>query len=138
MESQDLTLHDISLGSSASFDRTFEEKDVLDFAKCSGDTNPLHLDDEYAATTVFKKRLVHGMLLGSLCSKFVGVYIPGKRCLYISQSLMFKKPVFIGDTIRVTGTVVAKSEVTKMITIAFVFTRNDDIVVTGEARAQVL
>lgn len=138
MTPRELAMDDIHVGDTASFSRTWAEEDVTSFANLSGDTNPLHIDKDYAATTVFKKRVVHGMLLGSLCSRFVGMYLPGKRCLYLHQTLAFKKAVFINDTVDVVGTVTAKSEVTKILTIAISIKRNEDVVMTGEAHVQVL
>lgn len=138
MTPRELAMDDIHVGDTASFSRTWDEEDVTSFANLSGDTNPLHVDKDYAATTVFKKRVVHGMLLGSLCSRFVGMYLPGKRCLYLHQTLAFKKAVFINDTVDVVGTVTAKSEVTKILTIAISIKRNEDVVMTGEAHVQVL
>ncbi len=138
MEARDISFEDIHVGDTATFSRTWSEKDVLDFAEISGDTNPLHVDEEYAKTTMFKQRLVHGMLLGSLCSQFVGMYIPGKKCLYLNQTLAFKKPVYIGDTVDVRGEVVAKSDATKIITIAITMTKGEEVVVVGESHAQVI
>lgn len=138
MKPRDLVMDDIHIGDTSSFSRTWTEEDVTSFANLSGDTNPLHVDKEYAAMTVFKKRVVHGMLLGSLCSRFVGMYLPGKRCLYLHQTLAFKKPVFINDTVDVVGVVTSKSEVTKILTIAISMKKNEEVVMTGEAHVQVL
>lgn len=138
MGAHDVSFEDIVVGDTASFSRTWDEKDVLNFAELSGDANPLHVDEEYAGTTPFKQRLVHGMLLGALCSRFVGMYLPGKRCLYLSQTLAFKKPVFINDTVLVTGKIIAKSEVTKILTIAITITKGEEVVMVGEAHAQAL
>lgn len=135
---QDLTMEDIHIGDRASFSRTFTETDVANFAMLSGDENPLHTDESYASTTIFGRRVIHGMLLGSLCSRFVGMHIPGKRCLYLSQQLAFKLPVFIGDIVEVVGTVLTKSESTRLISISIIMKRGDDIVVEGTAFAQVL
>lgn len=138
MEAKDLAIDDITVGDNASFDRMFSEKDVEVFSELSGDTNPLHMDDVYARATSFKQRLVHGMLVGSLCSALVGMYLPGKRCLYLRQTLSFKKPVFIGDTVTVFGRIIAKSETTKVLTIAIHIKKGEDIVLEGEAYVQVL
>lgn len=138
MEARDLVMEDIHIGDSSSFDRLWTEEDVNTFAKLSGDMNPLHMEDEYAQTTQFGGRLVHGMLVASLCSTLVGMYIPGKRCLYLSQTLSFKKPVFIGDTVTVTGVVVAKSVATKILSLAISIRKGEEEVVEGEARVQVL
>lgn len=138
MEARDLVMEDIQVGDTAFFDRLWTEEDVSTFAKLSGDTNPLHMDDEYAQTTQFKGRLVHGMLVASLCSTLVGMYLPGKKCLYLSQTLTFKKPVFIGDTVSVTGVVIAKSSVTKLLSISISIRKGKEEVVVGDARVQIL
>ena len=138
MEAKDLTINDINIGDKSSFERTFTENDIQVFAGLSGDVNPLHVDERYAKTTIFKQRLVHGLLVGSLCSTLVGMYLPGKRCLYLKQKLSFKKPVFIRDTLNVFGWVVAKSEVTKILTIIIHIKRGKEIVLEGEAIVQVL
>ena len=135
---KDLSLSEIEVGQSASFSRTWTEEDIINFSLLSGDNNPLHIDEEYAKTTPFKQRLVHGMLVGSLCSQFVGMHIPGKRCLYLRQSLVFKKPVFIGDTVDVTGTVIAKSESTSILSISIVIKKEGMTVLEGDAQVQVL
>jgi 3-hydroxybutyryl-CoA dehydratase len=96
------------------------------------------MDNTYASTTQFGKRLVHGMLVGSLCSQLVGMYIPGRKCLYLKQQLVFKQPVFIGDTVVATGIVVSKSKSTRMLTISIKIRKNDSIVLEGEALVQVL
>ena len=138
MTPNDFKLQDINLGDTVSFNRTWDASDIEIFAELSGDMNPLHMDDEYAKTTKFGKRVVHGMLVGSLCSKLVGMYLPGKRCLYLTQSLSFKKPVYIRDTVMVTGTVTSKSEVTGVLSIAITITRENDSLIEGEAQVQVL
>lgn len=138
MEARDLVMEDIQVGEIASFERLWTNEDIATFAKLSGDVNPLHMDEEYAQTTKFKGRLVHGMLVASLCSTLVGMYIPGKRCLYLSQSLFFKNPVYIGDTVTITGTVTAKSLSTKIVSIAISIRRGEEEVLEGEARVQVL
>lgn len=109
MEPKDLSLNDINIGDTVSFIRVFTEKDVKDFTKLSGDENPLHTDENYASKTKFGQKLVHGMLVGSLCSTLVGMYMPGKRCLYLDQTLSFKNPVFINDKLTVAGKVLSKS-----------------------------
>lgn len=136
MNAKELSFDEIKIGDKASFLRAFSEDEVMKFAELSGDMNPLHTDISYAEGTQFKERLVHGMLLGSLCSRFVGMYIPGKNCLYLSQSLIFKNPVFIGEEIEVEGTVISKSESTKILAINIVMKKGDEIVVLGEAKVQ--
>src|SRR5690625_6617701 len=77
------------------------EKDVQDFANCSKDRNPIHLDKEYAESSIFKRRIAHGMLLGSYISSVLGNDFPGIGTIYVSQSLNFKQPVFFVDIISV-------------------------------------
>ena len=94
-----LTLDEIELGASASFSKTITEADVVLFAGLTGDFNPIHIDDTYAATTRFKKRLVHGMLVAGLVSTVLGTRLPGPGAIYVDQTLRFLAPVFIGDTL---------------------------------------
>ena len=102
-------LEDISIGMEAVFAKTVTEADVLMFAAVSGDTNPLHMNAEFAEQTRFKQRIVHGMLTTSLWSTLVGTRLPGPGCAYMGQDINFLKPVHIGDT------VTAKLTVTKII-----------------------
>lgn len=138
MEAQNLSFVDISVGDTASIERTMSAGDVITFAQLSGDNNPLHTDEAYAKETKFGRPLVHGMLLGSLFSTLVGMYLPGKKCLYLGQTLQFRKPVFIGDTVTVHGTVATKSESTHILTLDMVITKEGEEVVSGVATVQVL
>jgi len=138
MKPKNLSIEDIQVGDSASFDRVFSEQDVADFARLSGDENPLHMDEAYAADTKFKHRLVHGMLIGSLCSQLVAMHLPGKRCLYLSQTLFFKNPLYINDIVSVSGTVETKSVSTKMLDIAISIKKGSTEVLKGTARVQLL
>ena len=91
-------------------------KNMLDvFGRDTGDYNPLHMSEEYASSTSFKKRVCSGMFLSSFFSRLVGMYLPGKHALHISQSLNFINPCFIGETITVEGKVIDKSPATKII-----------------------
>ena len=91
-------------------------KNMLDvFGRDTGDYNPLHMSEEYASSTSFKKRVCSGMFLSSFFSRLVGMYLPGKHALHISQSLNFVNPCFIGETITVEGKVIDKSPATKII-----------------------
>lgn len=138
MNPNDRTFEECTVGERASFDRTWGEQDVLDFARLSGDINPLHLDEEYAGTTKFGRRIVYGMLVGSMCSMFVGTILPGKRCLYVSQTLSFKSPVYIGDTTTLTGEIVHKSPATRLLEIAISIRRDEVEVMRGTAIVQIL
>jgi 3-hydroxybutyryl-CoA dehydratase len=124
---------DIEIGQTASYAKTVTETDVVMFAAVSGDTNPLHLNQEYASETMFKGRIAHGMLSAGFVSNVFGTKLPGPGCIYVSQSLRFKAPVRIGDTVR------ARVEVTELIpdkkraVFKTVCTVGNTVVIDGEA-----
>ena len=115
--SLEYSFNEIQIGLEHHFEITIDKKLVEDFAKVSGDFNPLHMNEQYSKQTKFKKRVCHGMLLASFFSRLVGMYLPGKNALYFSQNLNFIEPCFIGDSIVVKGEISDKSEATKMIKI---------------------
>jgi 3-hydroxybutyryl-CoA dehydratase len=90
---------DLTLGMSRVFSKTITEADLLMFAGVSGDTNPIHLDQDFASRTIFEGRIAHGMLTASLVSTVLGTRLPGPGAIYVSQSLRFLAPVRIGDTV---------------------------------------
>jgi len=92
----------LEVGDKASVTKAFTQEEVAEFARVSGDTNPIHLDKEVAAASVFGQRVVHGMLTSSLFSALVGVEMPGKGSIYLGQSLTFKAPVFIDEEVTAT------------------------------------
>jgi RimJ/RimL family protein N-acetyltransferase/acyl dehydratase len=92
-------IDDFEAGQRASFTKTFTEDDVQRFIAITGDTNPLHVDEAYAARTQFGGRVLHGMLTASLFSTMVGMFIPGKGAIYRSQTLQFLRPVHVGETV---------------------------------------
>lgn len=98
---------------------------VNEFAKISGDFNPLHMDEQYAKSTNFQRRVCHGMLLASFLSKMVGMYMPGKNALYFSQTLNFRLPCFIHNTVTVEGEILEKSLASRMLTIKTVINNQD-------------
>ncbi len=100
-------LEELSIGMHAVFEKTITNADVTLYAGISGDTNPLHINDNFASKTRFKKRIVHGMLTTSLWSTIVGTQLPGPGCAYLSQEMKFVKPVHVGDTVTAVMTVVA-------------------------------
>ena len=124
----------IKIGDNASLTKTFNDEDVRSFSEISGDKNPVHLDDEFAAQTQFKKRLVHGMLTAGLISAVLGTELPGPGSIYISQSINFRAPVFIGDAITATATIVKIREGKPIVTLETICKNQDDVVVLkGEA-----
>ena len=98
---------DLKVGQSASFAKTVTEADLVLFAGVTGDTNPVHLDQEFAESTMFKGRIAHGMLSAGFVSTVFGTKLPGPGAIYLSQTLNFKAPVRIGDTVVATVTVTA-------------------------------
>ena len=117
---------DITIGLTKEFSVEITESMVDNFAELSGDYNELHMDEDYASTTSFGKRICHGMLLTSFFSRLVGMSIPGKNALYFSQSINFQSPCFIGDQILVRGEVTEKSESTHIITIKTTILNQDN------------
>ena len=129
------TFDDIEIGLSKEFQVTITESLVTDFAKVSGDFSPIHMDEKYAASTTFKKRVVHGMLLASFLSRVDGMYLPGKHALYFSQSVEFRNPCFIGDTIKVSSKVIDKRKSTKILKIeSSISNQQNEILLTGIGR----
>ena len=134
-ELPEYTFDEIEIGLTKQFQITITESMIDDFAKISGDYNPLHMDKEYAGNTGFKKRVCHGMLLSSFFSRLVGMYLPGKNALYLSQSLKFPAPCFIDDKVIITGKVVSKSESTHIITLkTTILNESGKCLVEGDAK----
>ncbi len=133
-----LNFSDIQVGQSYTFTKIISEEAVNQFAQITGDFNPLHCDPTYGKQTKFKKNIVHGMLIGSLFSTLVGMYCPGRNCLYLSQTLKFRRPVFFGDQLLIKGVVTSKSESVKILTIKTEVIVNKEIVVSGEAKVTTL
>ena len=100
MSEHGLYLEDLEEGMSAVFGKTITDADILMFAGVSGDTNPVHLNEEFACGTAFKGRIAHGMLTASLISTVIGTKLPGPGCIYVAQNLKFMAPVRAGDTVR--------------------------------------
>lgn len=110
-----LTLAEISVGTSKTYSKTLSQKDIVLFAACSGDVNPVHLDKDYAATTAFGEPIAHGMWTGALISAAIATQLPGPGSVYRSQTLNFKYPVKVGDTVTVTLTVSEIKERLKLV-----------------------
>ncbi len=94
-----LTIEEIQLGQTASFTKTVSEYDVYSFAGITGDFNPVHINAPYAEGTMFGGRIAHGILCAGFISTVLGTSLPGPGAIYVSQSLSFKRPVRIGDTV---------------------------------------
>ncbi len=130
---QGLTIEELSVGMAASLTRTVLEEDVEAFAQISGDINPVHLDEAFARSTRFGGRIAHGMLTGAYISAVIGTRLPGTGTIYLSQSLSFRAPVRIGDTVVATVTVSDINTARKRVTLACACTVDETVVAQGEA-----
>jgi acyl dehydratase len=92
-------IEDFTVGQHVTFTKTFTEEDVQRFIAITADVNPLHVDDAFAATTKFGRRVLHGMLTASILSTMVGMLLPGTGAIYRSQSINFLLPVYVDDTV---------------------------------------
>lgn len=126
-------IEDLSEGMEAVFEKTVSESDIDAFADVSGDNNPLHLDEDYAKGTMFKGRIAHGMLSAGYISAVVGTQLPGPGSIYMSQSLRFRAPVRIGDTVVTKATITGIDMERSRVTLDTVCSVGDTDVVTGEA-----
>ena len=128
------TFDEIEIGLTKQFQITITESMIDDFAKISGDYNPLHMDEKFAQSRDFINRVCHGMLLGSLFSRLIGMYVPGKYGLYFSQTLNFVNPTIVDDTVTVTGKVISKSESAKIIELKTTIKNSSHVLVDGKAK----
>jgi 3-hydroxybutyryl-CoA dehydratase len=126
-------LEDLSEGMSAVYTKTVTDADLAQFADVSGDFNPVHMDPEYAKTTIFKGRIAHGMLSASFISTVLGTKLPGPGAIYISQNLKFKAPVRPGDTVTAEVTVKAVDIDRGRVSVDTVCTVNGKPVIEGDA-----
>jgi len=115
------------------FVKRVEERDIQLFAAMSGDHNPVHLDAEYAAKTIFRERIAHGMFTGALISAAVACNLPGPGTVYLGQQMSFQKPVKIGDTLTVRLEILEKLPKFKVRIATNVYNQNDELVIAGEA-----
>jgi|ERR1700674_3933115 3-hydroxybutyryl-CoA dehydratase len=96
---QTLYFEDLSVGMTETYAKTVKSSDVVGFAEITGDRNPIHLSEHFAAKTPFRSRIAHGLYTAGLISAVIGTRLPGPGAIYISQTLYFKAPVRIGDTV---------------------------------------
>ena len=124
----------IKVGDEASLARTITEAHVVNYAGITGDMNPLHLDAEYAAHSMFGERIAHGMLVAGLISAVLGTQLPGPNCIYLGQDLKFVAPVMIGDTIKVVVTVTDKRDEKRIIKLrTTAYNQRGEMVIDGNA-----
>ena len=124
---------DLHEGQEASFSKTITEADVVLFAGVTGDLNPVHINEEFAKTTMFEGRIVHGILSAGLISAVLGMHLPGPGCIYVSQNVRFKRPVRIGDTVTARARVTGLSAEKRLVTLETVCLVGGKEVLTGEA-----
>lgn len=128
---------DLTVGQEASLTKTVTEGDIVAFAELSGDRNPVHLDAAYAAKTMFKERIAHGMLSAAYISAVFGMELPGPGAIYIEQTLKFKGPVKIGDAVTATVKVIELAAEKKRARFETVCTVAGKPVLAGEATLMV-
>ena len=130
---------EIKVGDKFSNERLVTDELIRKFAEVSGDYNPIHLDEEVAKTTRFGKRIAHGMLSGAFISAVLGYEFTERRIVYLSQTLRFTAPVFIGDTVATTAIVSKIREDKPIVTLETICTnQNGETLVTGEAAVMIL
>jgi 3-hydroxybutyryl-CoA dehydratase len=137
MELNDYKYKDIEVGEIFQFKKILTSEDVEKFSEITEDRNPLHLDEEYARTTPFGGRICHGMLAASLFSTLFGMVCPGKKNLYLSQTVNFKKPIKVNSELTVRGTVEQKIDSLKILFVKTEILVNNEIVLEGKAKVQV-
>lgn len=132
---ENTTFDELSIGQSATLVRTIGLDDIRAFAAVSWDTNPAHLDAQYAAETLFHEVIAHGMLEGALISALLGTRFPGPGTIYLDQSLHFARPVRVGDTLTVTVTVQSKDSEKKTVQLDCTILNQKNVqVLSGVAR----
>jgi 3-hydroxybutyryl-CoA dehydratase len=124
---------DLKLGQTAVYARTITETDIVLFAGISGDTNPIHINEEFASQTMFSGRIAHGMLTAAFISTVLGTRLPGPGAIYVSQSIRFKAPVRAGDTVVCRATVTDLVPEKKRATLTTVVSVGNKVVLEGEA-----
>lgn len=133
MSNNQLYIEDLYEGQEASLSKTISDDDIYEFARLSGDNNPVHIDDEYASKTIFKKRIAHGFLSASFISTLIASELPGPGSIYIKQSLKFLGPVFVGETILVKVKVIEVNMEKKRVKLLTECLNSEKVIITGEA-----
>jgi 3-hydroxybutyryl-CoA dehydratase len=134
---QTLSFEDLSLGMTERLSKTVSSSDVVGFAEVTGDRNPIHLSEHFAAKTPFGTRIAHGLYTASLISAVLGTRLPGPGAVYISQTLNFRAPVKIGDTVDVTVAVAELVPKRFRARLTCTCSVGDEIVLDGEAWVKV-
>lgn len=127
----------IRVGDKAAGGKTVTDEDVRLFAQVTGDVNPIHLDESYAGATFFKQRIAHGMLAGGIVGGILANDLPGPGTIYLSQTMQFKLPVFLGDTVTAEVEVLEKMEAKRRLRLKTACrNQKGEVVMEGEALVQ--
>jgi 3-hydroxybutyryl-CoA dehydratase len=137
LELRTLFFEDLSVGMTETFSKTVASSDVIGFAQLTGDRNPIHLSEHFAAKTNFGRRIAHGLYTASLISAVLGTRLPGPGAIYVSQTLNFRAPVRIGDTVDVTVAVAELFEERRRARLTCVCKVGEEVVLDGEALVKV-
>lgn len=130
---------ELRIGDKFSTSKQITDEVVRKFAELSGDYNPIHLDEEFAAKTRFGRRIAHGMISGALISAVLGYEFKERKIVYLSQTLKFTAPVFLDDTVIATATVTDIREDKPIVTLETIcINQNEETVVKGEAAVMIL
>lgn len=136
---KEYTFDQLELGMSASFTKKVEEREMTQFSNITSDLNPLHIDEMYAKSQGFEKKVVYGLLVSSFLSTIAGMHLPGKYSLIMKVESNMKKPAFVGDTLKISGKIVKKIEFGKIIIIdTMIENQKDEIVQQGTMHVKVL
>lgn len=128
------TITDMFIGQKASFEKTITESDVLLFSGISGDINPVHINDVVAKESIFGKRVAHGVLVSGLTSAVLGMQLPGEGTIYLGQDNKFRRPVYIGDTVKATCEVIELNTEKNIARLATTTTnQHNEVVIEGIA-----
>ena len=137
IEHQGYFFEDLAEGMTASFEKRITDEDIVKFAEVTGDTNPLHLDDDFARESIFEGRIAHGMLTASLFSAILGTRMPGPGCIYMNQSIRFHAPVRPGELALATVTVKRIDSEKQRVEFDCSCAVGDTVVADGEALVKV-
>ena len=132
-----IEIEDIKIGMWVSYSQTITDADIKAFSGISGDKNPVHMDEEYAEKSRYKKRIAHGLISASYFSALFGTKIPGEGCVYVSQSLRFKKPVYLGDTVTASVIVTKIDLIKRRVFFRTICKVKNRIVIDGDAELYV-
>jgi len=126
-------IEDLRLNQTEEIEKKITEKDINEFAKLSGDDNPVHTNSDFAKKTIFKQKVAHGFLSASLISTLIATKLPGPGSIYLSQNLKFLAPVFIDDLVRVKVTVEEIDQEKKKVKLQKRCFKNEKKIISGEA-----